>query len=83
VATPRLTGRERTLSWALTALAVSLFVAVGLAVLLRSRIAAWAVVAIITAEFAIWLVTSIVVYRRTMRREWPKVEPLPDDEDDW
>jgi threonine/homoserine/homoserine lactone efflux protein len=83
VAAPGLTRRERALSWALTALVVSLFVAVGLALLLRSRVAAWAVVAIITAEFAIWLGISIVAYRSTMRREWPKVEPLPDDDDDW
>ena len=25
--------------------------------------------------------TGALRYRRTMRKEWPKVEPLPDDED--
>ena len=25
--------------------------------------------------------TGALRYRRTMRREWPKVEPLPDDDD--
>jgi len=25
--------------------------------------------------------TSALRYRRTMRKEWPKVEPLPNDDD--
>jgi hypothetical protein len=59
----------------------ALFVAVTAAVLLRWEPAAWAIVAIITAEFAVYLVIAVIFYRRTMRREWPKVEPIPDD--DW
>jgi hypothetical protein len=44
----------------------------------------WVVVAV--AVLAALLVasqvyTSAVRYRRTMRKEWPKVEPLPDDDD--
>jgi hypothetical protein len=26
---------------------------------------------------------AVVHYRRTMRRPWPAVEPLTDDDDDW
>ena len=76
-----LTGREALLSVVLTALTGALFVAITAAVLFRWEPAAWAIVAIITAEFAVYFVIAVIVYRRTMRREWPKVEPLTDD--DW
>jgi hypothetical protein len=83
VSRPGLTGRETLLSVVLTALTGALFAAVTAAVLFRWEPAAWAIVAIITAEFAVYLVVAVIFYRRTMRREWPKVEPLTDDDDDW
>jgi hypothetical protein len=42
---------------------------------------AWLLVATVTALIGSRLVIGAVAYRRTMRRPWPKVEPLPDD--DW
>jgi hypothetical protein len=64
--------------------------AVGTAVLLAGlwpaaagwRPAAWILVGAVTALVGghIWI--SAAAYRRTMRRPWPRVEPLPDD-DDW
>ena len=36
----------------------------------------------VVALFAIHLVAGIVGYRRIMRRSWPQVPPLEDD-DDW
>ena len=46
------------------------------------RPSAWLLVAALTAVVAGHLVISAIAYRRTMQREWPRVEPLPDD-DDW
>jgi uncharacterized membrane protein YoaK (UPF0700 family) len=46
------------------------------------RPSAWLLVGALTAVVAGHLAISAVAYRRTMRREWPRVEPLPDD-DDW
>jgi hypothetical protein len=33
--------------------------------------------------FATRLGVGIVSYRQTMRRPWPKVPPVEDDDDDW
>jgi hypothetical protein len=46
------------------------------------RPSAWLLVGTLTAVVAGHLAISAVAYRRTMRREWPRVEPLPHD-DDW
>jgi hypothetical protein len=46
------------------------------------RPSAWLLVGALTAVVAGHLAISAVAYRRTMRREWPRVEPLPND-DDW
>jgi hypothetical protein len=45
------------------------------------RPAAWVLVAALAALLAghVWI--SVVSYRRTMRREWPRVAALPDDDD--
>jgi hypothetical protein len=47
------------------------------------RPAAWILIASVTTLVAghIWISTA--AYRRTMSRPWPRVEPLPDDDDDW
>lgn len=42
---------------------------------------AWILVPALGAQLAGHLAISVLAYRRTMRREWPRVEPLPDD--DW
>lgn len=42
----------------------------------------WVVAGFVTALIALHLAVGIWGYRRVMRREWPKVEPLADD-DDW
>jgi hypothetical protein len=47
------------------------------------RAAAWLLVGALAAVTAGHLAISAVAYRRTMRREWPRVEPLPDNDDDW
>jgi hypothetical protein len=44
--------------------------------------AAWILVAVIAAAVAGHVVIAVLRYRQVMRRPWPKVEPLPDD-DDW
>jgi hypothetical protein len=55
----------------------------GLAIgLLALRIAAVLMVTGIVGMFLTRLIAGIVVYRQTMRRPWPKVPPIEDD-DDW
>ena len=46
------------------------------------RPSAWLLVGALGAVVTGHLAISAVAYRRTMRREWPRVEPLPDDDDD-
>jgi hypothetical protein len=48
----------------------------------QSRTAAYLALAGFVATVAVHLSVAVVNYRRVMRREWPKVEPL-DDDDDW
>ena len=43
--------------------------------------AVWIIVAAVAGIVASQIATSLVRYRRTMRRPWPKVEPQPDDDD--
>jgi hypothetical protein len=35
------------------------------------------------AYFLLNLVVGVVGYRSVMRRPWPRVKPLEDDDDDW
>jgi hypothetical protein len=61
---------------------VSLYGSVAIGFLFESRPAVYVALAAFLATLAVHLVVSIVNYRRVMRREWPKVEPIADD-DDW
>jgi len=45
------------------------------------RPAAWILAGVVAAFVASHVVISTVAFRRTMRRPWPRVEPVPDD--DW
>jgi hypothetical protein len=47
----------------------------------HSRTAAWILVAALGASVVGHVVIGALAYRRTMRREWPRVEPLPFDDD--
>ena len=47
-----------------------------------SRTAAYVVVGALVATLVVHIAVALVNYRHVMRREWPKVEPLDDDEDD-
>ena len=47
------------------------------------RWGAFAALGAIAVEFVVYLVAAIVIYRRTMRRPWPKVAPAEDDDDEW
>jgi hypothetical protein len=37
----------------------------------------------VVAYFLLNLVVGVVGYRSVMRRPWPRVKPLEDDDDDW
>ena len=37
----------------------------------------------VVGMFATRLVVGVVGYRQTMRRPWPKVPPVEDEDDDW
>jgi hypothetical protein len=47
-----------------------------------SRLAALVALVAFTVTLAVHIGMSAVYYRQVMRREWPKVAPLADD-DDW
>jgi hypothetical protein len=49
---------------------------------LQSRAAAYVAVAGFVATLTVHVVVAVVNYRRVMRSDWPKVDPLEDD-DDW
>jgi putative effector of murein hydrolase LrgA (UPF0299 family) len=61
---------------------VPLYGGVAAGFVFESRAAVFLVLAALAATLAVHLVVSIVAYRRIMGREWPKVEPITDD-DDW
>ena len=48
----------------------------------ESRVAAFVVVGALVATLTVHITVALLTYRHVMRREWPKVEPL-DDDDDW
>lgn len=47
----------------------------------ESRVAAFLVLHALAATLAVRTAVALLDYRHVMRREWPKVEPL--DDDDW
>jgi uncharacterized membrane protein len=47
----------------------------------ESRGAAFVVVGALLATLVVHIAVALINYRHVMRREWPKVEPLDDDED--
>jgi hypothetical protein len=47
------------------------------------RPAAILLVGAIVVRVATHLTASAITYRRTMRRPWPAVSPLSDEDDDW
>jgi hypothetical protein len=51
-------------------------------VVFAPRLAAVLILAGVIGLFATRLAVGVVEYRRTMRRPWPKVPPVEDD-DDW
>jgi hypothetical protein len=72
----------RLASWGYFLLVLLLYGSVAAGFVLESRLAVFVALAAFTATLTVHLVVSILEYRRTMRREWPKVEPIADD-DDW
>lgn len=63
-------------------LVVLLYGSVAAGFVFESRFAVFVALAAFSVTLAVHLGVSILEYRRIMRREWPKVEPLTDD-DDW
>jgi hypothetical protein len=61
---------------------VLLYGSVAAGFVFESRGAVFVALGAFIARLAVHLVVSIFEYRRLMRREWPKVEPITDD-DDW
>jgi hypothetical protein len=47
----------------------------------EKRVGAWLLLAAVVGLVAAHLAISLVAYRQIMRRPWPQVEPLSDD--DW
>ena len=48
----------------------------------ESRVAAFVVLGALVATLIVHIAVALLNYPHVMRREWPKVEPL-DDDDDW
>ncbi len=64
-------------------LGFSLLIYAGLPVILFvPRVGVFLMLAGAVGMFATRLVVGIVGYRQTMRRPWPKVTPIHDDDDD-
>jgi hypothetical protein len=53
------------------------------AALLGHRWGAYVAVGAVVVRFWFYLVGAILAYRATMRRPWPKVAPLEDEDEDW
>jgi hypothetical protein len=47
------------------------------------RPGAFIMLAAVCCTIAGHLLVGVTEYRRAMRRAWPEVQPLEDDEDDW
>jgi hypothetical protein len=52
-------------------------------ILLSPRLAVFLLLAGVIGLFGMRLAFALVEYRRTMRRPWPRVPPLQDDDDEW
>ena len=64
--------------------AFNLLLFAGLPVFLFDRrLAVFLLLASVIGRFATLLTASVVGYRRVMRRPWPKVPPVEDDDDEW
>jgi hypothetical protein len=59
-----------------------LFAGIGV-FLLDHRLGVFLMLAGVLGLFVTRLAASVVGYRRTMRRPWPKVPPVEDDDDEW
>ena len=76
-------GHDLERLWIASRAVFYLGIAVGAyAAVARSTPAAVVMLAVVGAAAATRLAAAAVGYRRVMRRPWPKVAPL-DDEDDW
>jgi hypothetical protein len=65
-------------------LGFELLIFAGLPVFLFHRhLAVFLMLAAVIGLFLTRLTIGIVSYRQTMRRPWPKVPPIEDDEDEW
>jgi hypothetical protein len=65
-------------------LGFSLLIYAGVPVMLfAQRLGVFLMLAGFSGVFACHLAVGIVGYRHTMRRPWPKVPPIQDDDDDW
>jgi predicted benzoate:H+ symporter BenE len=47
------------------------------------RAGVWLVLGLVVAWFLLRLLIGVIAYRRVMRRPWPRVRPLDNDDDDW
>ena len=54
-----------------------------LTLVIAVRVGALLMLAGVAGMFVSQLVYIAFAYRQTMRRPWPKVRPLEDDDDDW
>ena len=60
---------------------LSIYVGLGSAVVLGWRPGVFITVGFLTAQFLAQVALGVIGYRAVMRRPWPKVKPLADD--DW
>jgi hypothetical protein len=52
-------------------------------VLFALRLATFLMLAGAIGMFGTRLVVGVIEYRRTMRRPWPRVPPIEEDDDEW
>jgi hypothetical protein len=52
-------------------------------VVFAPRLAVFLLLAGMIGLFATRFIVGVVEYRRTMRRPWPRVPPIDDDDDEW
>jgi hypothetical protein len=75
------------LAWLYTVVdLVSLYLALGAVaagVVFDWKPGAWIAVCALFVHFAAHVTVGIVGYVQTMRRPWPSLPPLEDDDDDW
>jgi hypothetical protein len=69
-------------AWSDLALMVPLLFGVLGGLLLGSRVGAIVALIALCASLTLHVMNGLIEYRRVMRRPWPRVEPLDDDDDD-